>query len=101
MRLEYLATLNDEQQAADYKLFPVELAQVESRTGAVTWAMRQRPHHLRSPALPSLDARTTLSESRQGHRRSATLSSLPSPMTGLPRLLESPFRRAVPTTPAD
>src|SRR5207342_1623001 len=32
---------------------------------------------------------------------SATLRPLPSPMTGLPRLPEPPFRRAVPTTPAD
>jgi hypothetical protein len=31
----------------------------------------------------------------------ATLRPLPSPLTGLPRLLEPPFRRAVPTTPAD
>jgi hypothetical protein len=31
----------------------------------------------------------------------ATLRPLPSPPTGLPRLLEPPFRRAVPTTPAD
>ncbi len=31
----------------------------------------------------------------------ATLRPLPSPVTGLPRLLGSPFRRAVPTTPAD
>src|SRR6266511_4420537 len=31
----------------------------------------------------------------------ATLRPLPSPVTGLPRLPEPPFRRAVPTTPAD
>ena len=31
----------------------------------------------------------------------ATLRTLPSPLTGPPRLLEPPFRRAVPTTPAD
>jgi len=31
----------------------------------------------------------------------ATLRPLPSPMMGLPRLPEPPFRRAVPTTPAD
>ena len=31
----------------------------------------------------------------------ATLRPLPSLATGLPRLLGSPFRRAVPTTPAD
>jgi hypothetical protein len=51
--------------------------------------------------IPGLVAHTTLSDSRQGRRRSATLRSLPSPMTGLPRLPESPFRRAVPTTPAE
>ena len=53
------------------------------------------------PALPGLNGRTTLSDSRQGRRRSATLRPLPSPVTGLPRLPEPPFRRAVPTTPAD
>jgi len=31
----------------------------------------------------------------------ATLRPLPSPSTGLPRLPEPPFQRAVPTTPAD
>ena len=31
----------------------------------------------------------------------ATSRPLPSPLTGLPRLPEPPFRRAVPTTPAD
>src|ERR1700674_4496471 len=31
----------------------------------------------------------------------ATLRPLPSPLTGLPRLPEPPFQRAVPTTPAD
>ena len=31
----------------------------------------------------------------------ATLRPLPPPLTGLPRLPEPPFRRAVPTTPAD
>src|SRR6266700_2698770 len=31
----------------------------------------------------------------------ATLRPLPSPLMGLPRLPEPPFRRAVPTTPAD
>src|SRR5215813_8109076 len=51
--------------------------------------------------MPGLDAHTTLSDSRQGCRRSATLRPLPPPMMGLPRLLESPFRRAVPTTPAE
>src|SRR5205814_4275606 len=31
----------------------------------------------------------------------ATLRPLPSPVTGVPRLPEPPFQRAVPTTPAD
>ena len=53
------------------------------------------------PALPGFNAPTTLSESRHGRRPFATLRPLPSPVTGLPRLLEPPFRRAVPTTPAD
>ena len=53
------------------------------------------------PALPSLDAHTTLSDSRHGRRLKTTLRPLPSPMMGLPRLPEPPFRRAVPTTPAD
>src|SRR6266567_2487674 len=53
------------------------------------------------PALPGLDARTTLSDSRRGPPPVATLRPLPSPVTGLPRLPASPFRRAVPTTPAD
>jgi hypothetical protein len=43
----------------------------------------------------------TLSDSRQSRRLSATLRPLPSLTTGLPRLLASSFRRAVPTTPAD
>src|SRR6266545_4963006 len=43
----------------------------------------------------------TLSDSRPCHRLAATLRPLPSHRTGLPRLLGSPFRRAVPTTPAD
>ena len=53
------------------------------------------------PALPGLNAPTTLSDSRHGRRLKATLRPLPSPPTGLPRLPEPPFRRAVPTTPAD
>jgi hypothetical protein len=43
----------------------------------------------------------TLSDSRQSRRLSATLRPLLSLATGLPRLPEPPFRRAVPTTPAD
>ena len=53
------------------------------------------------PALPGLDAHTTLSELPPWSPPCATLRPLPSPMTGLPRLPEPPFRRAVPTTPAD
>ena len=53
------------------------------------------------PALPGFNGRMTLSDSRQSRRLSATLRPLPSLTTGLPRLLGSPFRRAVPTTPAD
>ena len=43
----------------------------------------------------------TLSDSRQDRRLKTTLRPLPSSRTGLPRLPASPFRRAVPTTPAD
>src|SRR5713226_3065435 len=43
----------------------------------------------------------TLSDSRRCRRLEATLRPLPSLRTGLPRLPESSFRRAVPTTPAD
>ena len=43
----------------------------------------------------------TLSDSRQCRHLKATLRPLPSHRTGLPRLPEPPFRRAVPTTPAD
>ena len=42
-----------------------------------------------------------LTTSRRTERQLATLRPLPSPLTGLPRLPEPPFRRAVPTTPAD
>ena len=52
------------------------------------------------PALPGLNSRTTLSDSRRAAAY-ATSRPLPSPTTGLPRLPASPFRRAVPTTPAD
>src|SRR5215472_10166458 len=52
-------------------------------------------------ALPSLDSTMVLSDSRRSRRPTPTLRSLPSPMTGLPRLPESPFQRAVPNTPAD
>ena len=48
-------------------------------------------------ALPSLDAHTTLSELPPWPLPLATLRTLTSPLTGLPRLPEPPFRRAVPT----
>jgi len=52
------------------------------------------------PALPGIDARTTPSDSRLAAAccdvEVATLA-----LTGLPRLPKPPFRRAVPTTPAD
>jgi Family of unknown function (DUF5372) len=53
------------------------------------------------PALPGFNGRMTLSDSRPCRRLEATLRPLPSHQTGLPRLLESSFRRAAPTTPAD
>src|ERR1700751_4956834 len=53
------------------------------------------------PALPGLNGRMTLSDSRPSRPLEATLRPLPSPRTGLPRLPEPPSRRAVPTTPAD
>src|SRR6202166_3702667 len=52
------------------------------------------------PALPSFDGHTTPSDSHEPPPV-ATLRPLPSPTMGLPRLPEPPFRRAVPTTPAD
>ena len=56
---------------------------------------------LPSTGITRLHGRLTLSDSRQRRHLKATLRPLPSHRTGLPRLLESPFRRAVPTTPAD
>src|SRR5258707_4732018 len=53
------------------------------------------------PALHGFNGHMTLSDSRQCRRLQATLRPLPSHRTGLPRLPESPFRRAEPTTPAD
>ena len=53
------------------------------------------------PALPAINAHMTLSDSRLDRRLETTLRPQPSPETGLPRLPGSPFRRAVPTTPAD
>ena len=62
---------------------------------------RQKSGSFPMPALPGFIGRMTLSDSRQCRRLKATLRPLPSPLMGLPRLPEPPFRRAVPTTPAD
>ena len=62
---------------------------------------RQKSGSFPPPALPGLNGRMALSDSRQCRRLSATLRPLPSHQTGLPRLPEPPFRRAAPTTPAD
>src|SRR6202790_1434620 len=49
------------------------------------------------PALPGFDGHTTPSDSRHGrHLRDVEAATLA--LTGLPRLPEPPFRRAVPTT---
>jgi hypothetical protein len=77
-------------------------AQLNPAPGACFLVLRgSTPRNNFLHLIPGLVAHTTLSDSRQGRRRSATLRSLPSPMTGLPRLPESPFRRAEPTTPAE
>ena len=62
---------------------------------------RQKSGSFAPLTLPNLNARTTLSDSRHGRCLPQTWRTLPSPVTGLPRLPEPPFRRAVPTTPAD
>src|SRR5260370_6847857 len=53
------------------------------------------------PTSPCFNGHRTRAAPRQGRSLSATLRPLPSLTTSLPRLLGSPFRRAVPTTPAD
>ena len=53
------------------------------------------------PALPGLNAPYDPVRLPPWPPPVATLRPLPSPVTGLPRLPEPPFRRAVPTTPAD
>ena len=53
------------------------------------------------PALPGINALTTLSDFRRDRRPKSTLRPLPSSRTDLPRLPEPPCVRAVPTTPAD
>ena len=54
-----------------------------------------RMYQQRLPGLPFRDQCAAMAAAF------ATLRPLPSPLTGLPRLPEPPFRRAVPTTPAD
>ena len=53
------------------------------------------------PALPGFNGRTDPVRLPPMPPPEATLRPLPSHQTGLPRLPEPPFRRAVPTTPAD
>src|SRR5262249_36051469 len=53
------------------------------------------------PALPGLNAPTTLSDSRRGRRLKQRLGRYPRPQRVSPYNHEPPFRRAVPTTPAD
>ncbi len=62
---------------------------------------RQKSGSFAPPALPSFNAHMTLSDSRPDRRLKTALRPQPSPKTGLPRLPGTPFRRAVPTTPAD
>ena len=53
------------------------------------------------PALPGINARTTLSDFRRDRRPKSALRLRSSSTLDLPRLPETPFQRAVPTTPAD
>ncbi len=53
------------------------------------------------PALPDINGRMTLSDSRQHRHPAATSRPLPSCQAGLPQLPGSPFQRAVPNTPMD
>ena len=83
-----------------------DLSQVLQGSSPITLTSPSSKAHQKSgsfppPALPGLNARTTLSDSRPGRRLTATLRPRPSPRTGLPRLPASPFQRAVSTTPAD
>jgi len=53
------------------------------------------------PAFPSLNSTMTLSDSRPGPPHTCDVEDATSAWTGIPRLPETPFRRAVPTTPVD
>ena len=53
------------------------------------------------PALPGLNALTTLSDFRSAHQATLMLKARAPSRTDLPRLPGSPFQRAVPTTPVD
>ncbi len=60
-----------------------------------------RPPHLRKHATGITRHQRSYDPVRLRPSPVATLRPLPSPVTGLPRLPEPPFRRAMPTTPAD
>ena len=53
------------------------------------------------PALPDINGRMTLSDSRQHRRPAATSRPLPSCKTGLPQLPDPLSQHAVPNTPMD
>jgi hypothetical protein len=53
------------------------------------------------PALPDINGRMTLSDSRRHRRPAATSRPLPSCQTGIPQLPDPPFQHAVPNTPMD
>jgi hypothetical protein len=53
------------------------------------------------PALPDINGRMTLSDSRQHRHPAATSRPLPSCQAGIPQLPDPPFQHAVPITPMD
>ena len=79
----------------------LRLRMTKSSAYATTCARNASPHPVSRQYLPGFVGRMTLSDSRHSRLSLATLRPLPSPVTGLPRLHEPPFQRAVPTTPAD
>ena len=74
---------------------------IASHRSSASSKAHQKSGSFAPPALPGINARMTLSDSRQDRHLKMTLRPLPSSQTGLPRLPASPFRRAVLTTPAD
>src|SRR5882672_10649956 len=106
----------DRPQASSAAGFPLRLSTQQSRTGPVIdGVLRLIANHLDLPIFESTpEVRVLCSAGITQHHCSydpvrlppepppiATLRPLPSLTTGLPRLPEPPFRRAVPTTPAD